>query len=64
MLYAALHSGPRTQFVTRDELRNHKYLLGEELADNFVQWQRSQQILFSGIYIDKKKNLYLSIRVS
>ena len=43
MLYAALHSGPHTRIVTRDELRNHAYNMGD-LIQIFKRWQRMRQI--------------------
>lgn len=62
-LYAAMHSGPNTMIVTRDELRDHKFRLGKELADSFLQWQRTQQLVFRGIFVDRENQLYLSFRV-
>jgi len=50
MLYAALYSGQRTLIVTRDELRDHRFLLGSELATKFKKWQRGHQMAFEGVF--------------
>jgi|SRR6218665_2187686 len=49
MLYAALHSGQNASVVTNDELRDHRFLLGAELAGLLKMWQRGHQVLFSGL---------------
>ena len=54
MLYASLYSGQRTVIVTRDELRDHRFLLGPELATKFKQWQRGHQMVFDGLI--RKRN--------
>lgn len=46
LLYAAMYSGPKTMFVSSDEMRDHKYLLGEVMGEIFTKWQRSRQIQF------------------
>ncbi len=45
MLYAALQSGQNTLIVTRDEMRDHSYLLGPQLQGWFRQWQLGHQIV-------------------
>lgn len=49
MLYAALHSGQNASVVTKDELRDHRFLLGAELADLLKMWQRGHQVIFLGL---------------
>ena len=49
MLYAALYSGLNTYILTSDQLRDHRFLLGSELADIFKVWQRGHQIMFQGL---------------
>ncbi|XP_074642890.1 mitochondrial ribonuclease P catalytic subunit-like isoform X2 [Tubulanus polymorphus] len=49
LLYAALYSGMNTNIVTSDELRDHRFLLGPELARVLKSWQRARQIEFLGM---------------
>ena len=44
MLYATLHSGPEAHYITQDLLRDHKFLLGNEMKTIFERWQRSRQL--------------------
>ncbi|XP_058823918.1 mitochondrial ribonuclease P catalytic subunit [Topomyia yanbarensis] len=43
LLYAALESGPQTDFFSRDLMRKHSFLLGSELGTVFKQWQQQHQ---------------------
>lgn len=43
MLYAALKSGPNTDFFSRDLMRGHAFLLGNELKGIFRRWQHQHQ---------------------
>ncbi|XP_055603151.1 mitochondrial ribonuclease P catalytic subunit [Uranotaenia lowii] len=43
LLYAALESGPRTDFFSRDLMRKHSFLLGHELGQIFKRWQQEHQ---------------------
>ncbi|XP_055634315.1 mitochondrial ribonuclease P catalytic subunit [Toxorhynchites rutilus septentrionalis] len=43
LLYAALESGPDTDFFSRDLMRKHSFLLGEELSTVFKRWQQQHQ---------------------
>ncbi|KAL5008406.1 hypothetical protein ScPMuIL_013987 [Solemya velum] len=56
MLYAALLSGRNARFVSRDEMRDHKFLLDRNLQETFQKWQRSHQIRINRIspngYVD------------
>lgn len=45
MLYATLHSGVRTQYISRDMLRDHKALLSPRAHLAFIKWQRSHQLV-------------------
>jgi len=54
MLYAALYFGPETFIVTNDELRDHRHVLGHELAARLKLWQRQRQITFSRNYFTGK----------
>lgn len=49
LLYATLYSGPKTIFVSADEMRDHKFLLGEQIGEIFTKWQRSRQLQFLAI---------------
>lgn len=42
-MYAALKSGPGTDFVSRDLMRSHAYLLGNDLKPIFRRWQQEHQ---------------------
>ena len=33
-------------FVSSDEMRDHKFKLGETMGEFFIKWQRSRQIQF------------------
>ncbi|XP_041468863.1 mitochondrial ribonuclease P catalytic subunit-like [Lytechinus variegatus] len=44
MLYATMHSGTKTKYVSRDLLRDHKALLSPEAHLSFIKWQRMQQL--------------------
>ena len=54
MLYAALYFGKHTFIVTNDELRDHRYVLGPELASRLKLWQRQRQITFTRNYLTEK----------
>lgn len=43
LLYAALKSGPTTDFFSRDLMRGHSFLLGPELKKVFRRWQQEHQ---------------------
>ncbi|XP_062557657.1 mitochondrial ribonuclease P catalytic subunit [Armigeres subalbatus] len=43
LLYAALESGPHTDFFSRDLMRRHSFLLGDELGGVFKRWQQEHQ---------------------
>ena len=45
MLYATLHSGPKTRYVTRDMMRDHKALLEDDMSAIFFRWQKSRQLV-------------------
>ena len=50
MIYATLFNGPKTCILTRDELRNHAYLMQtKEMRAMFRRWQRQNQIFPFGI---------------
>ncbi|XP_064622293.1 mitochondrial ribonuclease P catalytic subunit-like isoform X2 [Lineus longissimus] len=49
LVYAALHSGKNTYIMSRDELRDHRYLLGEKMANLFKVWQRSHQVVLNNV---------------
>uniref|UniRef100_A0A1Q3F6U8 Mitochondrial ribonuclease P catalytic subunit n=1 Tax=Culex tarsalis TaxID=7177 RepID=A0A1Q3F6U8_CULTA len=52
LLYAALESGPRTDFFSRDLMRKHSFLLGEELGAVFKRWQQEHQFSLVSIAPD------------
>lgn len=61
MIYAALTNGPKTFLLTNDELRNHVHLLPSgELRQNFLRWQRTQQITIEP-FDAKSKTLKLKV---
>ncbi|XP_034107293.1 mitochondrial ribonuclease P catalytic subunit [Drosophila albomicans] len=43
LLYATLHSGQDTDFFSRDLMRSHAFLLGNELKSTFRRWQQEHQ---------------------
>lgn len=43
LLYAAIKSGPTTDFFSRDLMRGHSFLLGPELKKIFRRWQQEHQ---------------------
>lgn len=43
ILYAALNSGINTDFLSRDLMRSHSYLLSNELRPIFKRWQQIHQ---------------------
>ncbi|KAH8274347.1 hypothetical protein KR044_003727 [Drosophila immigrans] len=43
LLYATLHSGQDTDFFSRDLMRSHAFLLGNELKATFRRWQQEHQ---------------------
>lgn len=43
LLYAAIKSGPATDFFSRDLMRSHSYLLGPQLKEIFRRWQQEHQ---------------------
>ncbi|XP_011674972.2 mitochondrial ribonuclease P catalytic subunit [Strongylocentrotus purpuratus] len=44
MMYATMHSGTKTKYVSRDLLRDHKALLSPGAHLSFIKWQRTQQL--------------------
>lgn len=42
-LYATLKSGPKTNFLTRDLIRNHAFKLDKNLKSVFRRWQQQRQ---------------------
>ncbi|CAH1402460.1 unnamed protein product [Nezara viridula] len=47
LLYATMHFGLGTAFVSRDQMRSHKFLLRDpELKDIFAKWQQKHQYYF------------------
>ncbi|XP_058448008.1 mitochondrial ribonuclease P catalytic subunit [Malaya genurostris] len=54
LLYAALESGPHTDFFSRDLMRKHSFLLGDELCTVFKQWQQQHQYSLLTIKPDGK----------
>lgn len=62
LLYAALYSGVGTNFVSRDMMRGHKYLLklhDRELNSLFWRWQCQHQYYL--IYILKNGEVILQV---
>ena len=49
MTYSALYSGRDAIVVTKDELRDHRFLLGGPLANCFKRWQRTHQVVFLNV---------------
>ncbi|XP_025057340.1 mitochondrial ribonuclease P catalytic subunit isoform X2 [Alligator sinensis] len=45
LVYATLHSGNHSKFVTRDLLRDHKACLPESIQQLFFKWQRGHQLM-------------------
>uniref|UniRef100_A0A182QC24 Mitochondrial ribonuclease P catalytic subunit n=1 Tax=Anopheles farauti TaxID=69004 RepID=A0A182QC24_9DIPT len=43
LLYAALESGPKTDFFSRDLMRKHSFMLGDSLSGVFKRWQQEHQ---------------------
>lgn len=52
LLYAALESGPQTDFFSRDLMRKHSFLLGDELGGVFKRWQQEHQYSLLSITAD------------
>uniref|UniRef100_A0A182PQR1 Mitochondrial ribonuclease P catalytic subunit n=1 Tax=Anopheles epiroticus TaxID=199890 RepID=A0A182PQR1_9DIPT len=52
LLYAALESGPKTDFFSRDLMRKHSFLLGDELSSVFKRWQQEHQYSLLSIMPD------------
>lgn len=52
LLYAALESGPQTDFFSRDLMRKHSFLLGDELGTVFKRWQQEHQFSLVSITPD------------
>ncbi|XP_072023572.1 mitochondrial ribonuclease P catalytic subunit-like [Amphiura filiformis] len=44
MLYATLQSGPEARYITNDLLRDHKYLVDDDMKVAFERWQQSRQL--------------------
>ena len=59
LLYAAMHSGPFTYFITRDKMRNHRFLMGKE-SKLMARWQRTRQIL----HFDRQRQITLNVSTS
>lgn len=45
LLYAAIKSGLGTTFCSRDLMRGHAYLLGDDLKPIFQKWRTSHQYM-------------------
>jgi len=60
MLYAALYFGQETFIVTNDELRDHRHVLGPELASRLELWQRQRQITFTANNFTRKFHFKVS----
>ncbi|XP_050070514.1 mitochondrial ribonuclease P catalytic subunit [Anopheles maculipalpis] len=52
LLYAALESGPKTDFFSRDLMRKHSFMLGSELSGVFKRWQQEHQYSLLSIMPD------------
>ncbi|XP_052902232.1 mitochondrial ribonuclease P catalytic subunit [Anopheles moucheti] len=52
LLYAALESGPKTDFFSRDLMRKHSFMLGNELSAVFKRWQQEHQYSLLSILPD------------
>uniref|UniRef100_A0A675B338 Mitochondrial ribonuclease P catalytic subunit n=1 Tax=Anopheles darlingi TaxID=43151 RepID=A0A675B338_ANODA len=52
LLYAALESGPHTDFFSRDLMRKHSFLLGDGLGVVFKRWQQEHQYSLLSILPD------------
>nr|CAG4642767.1 EOG090X0CGF [Evadne anonyx] len=53
LLYAALHSGNKTKFLSEDIMRDHLYRLGDyDLKMLFRRWQRSSQLQIKRVNSD------------
>uniref|UniRef100_A0A182MUU2 ribonuclease P n=1 Tax=Anopheles culicifacies TaxID=139723 RepID=A0A182MUU2_9DIPT len=52
LLYAALESGPKTDFFSRDLMRKHSFMLGHELGGVFKRWQQEHQYSLLSIMPD------------
>lgn len=52
LLYAALESGPKTDFFSRDLMRKHSFMLGNELSGVFKRWQQEHQYSLLSIMPD------------
>ncbi|XP_054264725.1 mitochondrial ribonuclease P catalytic subunit [Macrosteles quadrilineatus] len=63
MLYAALHGGLDTYFVSRDMMRGHKFLLSDKkLRNTFQKWQSLRQLFI--LTVDRGGNLIFQEPVS
>lgn len=46
VLYAAMYSGPRTQILSRDLMRGHKFLLGDtKIKCVFQKWLQKNRLI-------------------
>lgn len=61
LLYAAIKSGPTTDFFSRDLMRSHSYLLGNEMKGIFRRWQQEHQ--FSLIYAADNGKVSVRVRL-
>ncbi|XP_058060228.1 mitochondrial ribonuclease P catalytic subunit [Anopheles bellator] len=52
LLYAALESGPKTDFFSRDLMRKHSFMLGDNLGAVFKRWQQEHQYSLLSILPD------------
>ena len=57
LLYAALHCGMNTYVLSNDEMRDARFLLGDQMAERFKLWQRHRQIKFHGIWPNQSKEM-------
>ncbi|KFB37460.1 AGAP001968-PA-like protein [Anopheles sinensis] len=52
LLYAALESGPQTDFFSRDLMRKHSFMLGDTVSGIFKRWQQEHQYSLLSILPD------------
>uniref|UniRef100_A0A182JGX5 Mitochondrial ribonuclease P catalytic subunit n=1 Tax=Anopheles atroparvus TaxID=41427 RepID=A0A182JGX5_ANOAO len=52
LLYAALESGPNTDFFSRDLMRKHSFMLGDNFSVVFKRWQQEHQYSLLSILPD------------
>ncbi|KAM9707363.1 mitochondrial ribonuclease P catalytic subunit [Menidia menidia] len=63
LLYAALHSGNRCRFVSRDLMRDHRACLPEGGARRlFFKWQRGHQLVVGGAVAPGRRVRFQSVQ--